>query len=48
MVDRAFIDKTLAVSGSLSPSSGAEFKADAAALLARLRDVVKTAGITPD
>lgn len=48
MVDRTFIDKTLAVSGSLSPSTGAEFKADAAALLARLRDVVKTAGITPD
>jgi tripartite-type tricarboxylate transporter receptor subunit TctC len=45
MVEPGFLDKTLAVSGSLSPSTGAEFKADAAALLARLRDVVKSAGI---
>lgn len=48
MVDRAFMDRTLAVSASISPSTGPEFKADAAALLARMRDVVKTAGIKPD
>ena len=48
MVDRAFVDKTLAVSASLSPSTGPEFQAEAAALLARLRDVVRTAGIKPD
>jgi tripartite-type tricarboxylate transporter receptor subunit TctC len=48
MVDRAFVDKTLAVSASLSPSGGPEFRAEAAALLAKLREVVKTAGIKPD
>jgi tripartite-type tricarboxylate transporter receptor subunit TctC len=48
MVDRAFVDKTLAVSASISPSTGPEFQAEAAALLAKLRDVVKTAGIKPD
>lgn len=48
MVDRVFLDKTLAVSASVSPSTGQEFRADAAALLARLREVVRTAGIKPD
>lgn len=48
MVDPVFVDKTLAVSGSISPTSGPEFKADAAALLARLRDVVRTSGIKPE
>lgn len=48
MVDRAFVDKTLAVSASLSPTTGAEFQADAAALLAKLREVVKASGIKPD
>lgn len=45
MVDRGFIDKTLAVSASLSPSTGPEFRTDAARLLAHLQDIVKTAGI---
>ncbi|MEO7547179.1 MAG: tripartite tricarboxylate transporter substrate binding protein [Ramlibacter sp.] len=45
MVDRSFIDRTLAVSGSISPSSGPEFKTDAMALLATLRDVVKSSGL---
>lgn len=48
MVDRGFMDKTLAVSASISPSSGPEFQKDAAQLLARLREVVKTAGIRPE
>jgi tripartite-type tricarboxylate transporter receptor subunit TctC len=48
MVDRAFVDKTLAVSASISPTTGPEFQAEAAALLAKLREVVKTAGIKPD
>jgi tripartite-type tricarboxylate transporter receptor subunit TctC len=48
MVDRGFVDKTLAVSASISPTSGPEFQQDAAALLAKLREVVKTAGIKPD
>lgn len=48
MVDRVFLDKTLAVSASVSPSTGPEFRADAGALLARLREVVRTAGIKPD
>lgn len=48
MIDRAFVDKTLAVSASISPTSGPEFKADAASLLERLKQVVKTAGIKPD
>jgi tripartite-type tricarboxylate transporter receptor subunit TctC len=48
LVDRSFLDKTIAVSGTISPSSGPEFQADAAALLARLQQVVKSAGIKPD
>jgi tripartite-type tricarboxylate transporter receptor subunit TctC len=48
LVDRVFLDKTLAVSASVSPSTGPEFRADAGALLARLREVVRTAGIKPD
>jgi hypothetical protein len=48
VVDRGFVDKTLAVSASISPSSGPEFKKDASDLLAKLREVVKTAGIKPD
>lgn len=48
LVDRAFVDKTLAVSASISPSTGPEFQKEAAALLERMRDVVKTAGIKPD
>ncbi|MBI2772024.1 MAG: tripartite tricarboxylate transporter substrate binding protein [Burkholderiales bacterium] len=48
MVDRSFVDRTLAVSASISPSSGAEFKTDAVALLATLREVVRSAGIKPD
>jgi hypothetical protein len=36
------------VAGSISPSTGPEFQADAAALLARLQQVVKSAGIKPD
>lgn len=48
VTDRGFLDKTLAVSASISPSSGADFAADASALYAKLRDVVKTAGIKPD
>ena len=48
LIDRTFVDKTLAVSGSISPSTGPEFPADAAALLARLQQVVKSAGIKPD
>ena len=45
MVDRAFVDKALAVSASLSPTSSEEFAADAARLLRRLRAVVLEAGI---
>ncbi len=48
MVESAFVDKTLSVSASISPSNGAEFKADAAALLRTLQEVVKSAGIKPD
>jgi tripartite-type tricarboxylate transporter receptor subunit TctC len=48
MVDRGFVDKTLAVSASISPTTGPEFQKDAAQLLARLREVVKTAGIRPE
>lgn len=48
MGDRVFLDKTLAVSASVSPSTGPEFRADAGALLTRLREVVRTAGIKPD
>ncbi len=45
IVDKTFIDRALAVSASVSPSSGPEFAADAAKLLAKLQHVVKTAGI---
>lgn len=48
LVDRVFLDKTLAVAASVSPSTGPEFRADAATLLARLREVVRAAGIKPD
>lgn len=48
LADQGFIDKTLAVSASISPTSGAEFQQDAALLLARLREVVKAAGIRPE
>ena len=48
MVDRTFVDRTLAVSSSINPTSGPEFKADALALLATLREVVRSAGIKPD
>lgn len=48
MVDRAFMDKTLAVAASISPSSGTEFQQEAAQLLAKLREVVKSANIKPD
>lgn len=48
VVDRGFVDKTLAVSASISPSTGPEFQKDASQLLAKLREVVKTAGIKPD
>lgn len=45
MVSSVFVDKTLAVSGSLSPTSSEEFAADAARLYERLREVVRAAGI---
>ncbi|MEP6792201.1 MAG: tripartite tricarboxylate transporter substrate binding protein, partial [Ramlibacter sp.] len=42
MVEPGFVDRTLAVSSSISPSSGPEFRADALALLATMREVVKS------
>ncbi|MBA2672774.1 tripartite tricarboxylate transporter substrate binding protein [Ramlibacter sp.] len=48
MVDPVFVDKTIAVAGSISPTSGTEFRADAAALLAQMQQVVKSAGIKPE
>jgi tripartite-type tricarboxylate transporter receptor subunit TctC len=48
MVDPVFVDKTINVSGSISPTSGEEFRKDAAALLAQMQQVVKSAGIKPE
>lgn len=48
IVQSSFVDRALAVSASVSPSSGPEFAADAKALLARLQQVVREAGIKPE
>ena len=45
IAEPGFVEKTLALSATVSPSSSKEFAADAAALLAKLRQVVKVAGI---
>lgn len=47
MVDRTFIDKTLAVSASISPSTGPEFQREAEALFKRMQEVVKESSIKP-
>jgi tripartite-type tricarboxylate transporter receptor subunit TctC len=48
MVDRSFIDRTLAVSASISPSTGPEFQREAEAMYHRLQQVVRETGIKPD
>jgi tripartite-type tricarboxylate transporter receptor subunit TctC len=48
IAEPSFVEKTLALSASVSPSSSKEFADDAAALLAKLRQVVKVAGIKPE
>jgi len=45
LADPGFVAKTLAMSAAVSPSSSKEFAADATALYAKLREVVKIAGI---
>jgi tripartite-type tricarboxylate transporter receptor subunit TctC len=48
VVDRGFLDKTLAVSASISPSSGPDFQREAEAMYHRLQQVVRDVGIKPD
>jgi tripartite-type tricarboxylate transporter receptor subunit TctC len=48
IAEPGFVEKTQALSATVSPSSSKEFAADAAALLDKLRQVVKVAGIKPE